>query len=191
MDYKERIKYFKSELNLISKKDIRDFVKECLKQAPDYVFEDCPSSSSGKFHPLDELAGDGTILHTKKVFAVAYDLSRALDCENHRDEICAAVILHDIVKQGIEKSGHTDKYHPQLGAKFIADVYNNSFKDKLSRESANIIYWCVFYHYGIWTTQGDRKPITKFTQEELCVHLADYITSKRFVSVDYRRSSGV
>ena len=129
MDYKDRIKLFKPELNLISKKDVRDFVKACIKAAPDYVFEDCPSSSSGKFHPIDELSADGTIVHTKRVFSVAYELSRGMDCEHHRDEICAAAILHDMVKQGIEGSGHTQKNHPELGANLVADVYNNEFKD--------------------------------------------------------------
>jgi len=187
MDYKDRIKYFKAELNLISKKDVRDFVKECLKVAPDYVFEDCPSSSSGKYHPIDELSADGTLVHTKRVFAVAYELSRALDCEHQRDEICAAAIIHDLVKQGEIPTGHTLKNHPELGAKLVANLYNNGFKDKLNKDSANLIYWGCFYHYGPWTVQKYRKNISEFTPSELCVYLSDYIASKRFIHVDYIR----
>lgn len=191
MDYKDRIKYFKSELNLIANKNIRDFTKECIKQAPDYVFEDCPSSSSGKFHPLDELSADGTLVHTKRVFSLAYEFCLAFDCKEYRDEICAAALLHDMVKQGWETSGHTVKNHPELGAELVAKVYNNGFKDKLNRNSANIIYWACFYHYGPWTIREHRKPMEQFTRTEMCVFMADYAASKRFIHVDYKRKIGV
>jgi HD superfamily phosphohydrolase YqeK len=169
---------------------VREFVEECIKAAPDYVFEDCPSSSSGKYHPIEELGADGTILHTKKVFALAYELSRALDCEKHRDEICAAAILHDLEKQGKEKSGHTTKNHPQLMASTAANVYRQSFKGRLSKESANIICSSIFYHYGPWTDESVKKPLSQYSPEELTVYLADYTCSKRFVHVDARRKIG-
>lgn len=186
MDYKERISTFKNELDLITKPIIREFAEECIKRAPDYIFEDCPSSSSGKYHPLEELGADGTILHTKKVFALAYELSRALDCEYSRDEICAAALLHDMLKQGPEK-GHTVHEHPQLMAALVADVYKDKFKDKLDRESALKIYYSIFYHYGPWTDNKVKKPLSQYTPEELCVYVADYVSSKRFVHVDYKR----
>jgi len=191
MDYKDRLLLFKNELKLMSKKDVVAFTKECLRVAPDYVFDDCPSSSSGKFHPVDELAGDGTIIHTKRVFTVAYDYTRAFGCEHHRDEVCAAALLHDMAKQGLEPAGHTVRDHPQIMAKLIADVYNNGFKDKLNKNSANIIYWAVFYHYGEWTISKYRKPIPEYTMEELAVYSADYIASKRFIKVDHLRKEGL
>lgn len=184
MDLKERIELFKDELDLIASPEIKEFVKACLKEAPDYIFYDCPSSSSGKYHPIDELAGDGTILHTKKVFAVAYDLTRGLDCEHHRDEVLAATILHDITKQGLEKFGHTVKDHPQIAAKLVSDVYIDKFKGKLNRESALLIYFGIYYHYGPWSSGKCKKPLNSYTPEELSVYLADYIASKRFIHVD-------
>lgn len=187
MDYKERLLTFKSELDLISIPIVKEFVEACIKASPDYVFEDCPSSSSGKYHPVEELGPDGTILHTKKVFALAYELSRALDCEHNRDLVCAAALLHDMAKQGIEKSGHTVKDHPQIMAKLIADVYKEKFTDKFNRESALIIYYGIFYHYGPWTSNNVKKPLSQYTPEELCVYVADYVSSKRFVHVDYKR----
>jgi len=187
MELQDRIELFKEELALISAPEVREFTEECVKLAPDYVFEDCPSSTSGKYHPVEELGPDGTILHTRKVVALAYELSRALDCENHRDEICAAALLHDMMKQGPTKTGHTVKEHPQLMAKFIANVYNDQFKEKLNRNNALIIYYGVYYHYGPWTDQSVRKPISTYTQEELSVYTADYVSSKRFVTIDAKR----
>jgi len=187
MELKERLSIFKDELNLIGKKGIKDFVKACIAAAPDYVFEDCPSSSSGKYHPIEELGSDGTLIHTKKVFAVAYEFSLALGCDNNRDGIIAAAILHDMAKQGLDSAGHTVRDHPQIMAKLIADVYNDGFKDKLDKTSANLIYWSVFYHYGPWTEESARKPLKDYTPEELSVYLADYIVSKRFVHINYKR----
>jgi len=191
MELNDRLDLFKNELKLIANKQVKDFTKECINIAPDYVFEDCPSSSSGKFHPIDELGGDGTIIHTKRVFTIAYELSRGFDCENHRDEICSAALLHDMAKQGLVSNGHTVKDHPQIMAKLIAEVYNDSFKSKMGRESANIIYWCVEKHYGPWSVNYGGKLMSSYTQEELCVYTADYIASKRFISVDHIRKDGM
>lgn len=191
MDYKERIKLFKNELVLITDKRITDFVKECIRIAPDYVFYDCPSSSSGKYHPIDELGGDGTIIHTKRVFTLAYDYARMLDVEHHRNEICAAALLHDLAKQGLEQSGHTVSNHPQIMANLIADVYNSSFKNKLDKNSANLIYRCVCHHYGPWSGKDIKKPMTEYSMEELAVYVADYTASKRFVSIDHRKKEGL
>jgi HD superfamily phosphohydrolase YqeK len=187
MNIKDRIEFFKDELALIGKLVVREFVEECLKTVPDYVFEDCPAATSGKFHPIEELGPDGTLIHTKKVFAVAYDLSIGLGCENHRDEILAAAILHDLAKQGVESAGHTTKDHPQVMASVAADVYRQKFKGKLSRESANIICSAIFHHYGPWTDKSVRKSLSQYTPEELAVYISDFICSKRFVHVDYKR----
>ncbi len=187
MDVQDRLEFFKDELILISKPTVREFVEECIKAAPDYVFENCPSSSSGRFHPIEELGPDGTLIHTKKVFALAYDLSVGLGCEHHRDEICAAAILHDFEKQGKERSGHTTKDHPQTMAATAADIYRQKFKGRLDRDSANIICSAIFHHYGPWTEQSVRKPLSQYTPEELAVYMADFIATKRFVQINYKR----
>jgi len=191
METRERLELFKEELSLIARKDIRDFTKAVLEAAPDYIFEDCPSSSSGKYHPIDEQGPDGNNLHVKKVFAVAYELSRGLDCEYHRDQICAAALLHDLLKQGKAKSGHTVRNHPKLAADLIAEVYKEKFKDKIDRDSVVIIYNAVRHHYGPWTEISERKPLVKYSPEELCVYVSDYIASKRFIKVDYLRRDGL
>jgi len=184
MDYTDRIELFEKELALITRDDVREFTKACIRVAPDYVFYDCPASSTGKYHSIDELGGDGTIIHTKKVVALAIELSNGLNCAQYKDEICAAAILHDLAKQGIEKYGHTVKDHPQIMAKLIADVYKSEFSDKLDRESALIIYYAVFHHYGPWTDEKVRKPLSKYTLPELAVYIADYIASRRFIKIE-------
>lgn len=178
-----RMKIFKHELDLIMDDEIKEFTIDCMKAAPEYAFIDCPSSSTGKYHPTSELGGDGNVLHSKRVLAVAYELCRGLDCEENRDAIIAAALLHDLAKQGLKKTGHTVKSHPQIMAKLIGDVYNDRFKGKIEANKANIIYWAVFYHYGPWTIQKDRKPLSEYTPEQLCVYVSDYTASKRFIHV--------
>jgi len=184
MELKERLAYFKNELKLIGSKSVKDFVKECIKQTPDYVFENCPSSSSGKYHPIEELGADGTILHTRKVAIIAYEYSRALACDNNKDVIVAAAVLHDLAKQGLQSNGHTVKDHPQIMAEFMKNIYLNKFTDTLSQKDFDIMYNSVFNHYGPWTDKRYVKNMSDYSLEELCVYLADYISSKRFVHID-------
>jgi len=177
---------FKAELQLIYDKHIREFTRLCIGQAPDYFFIDCPSSSSGKFHPLDELTADGVIIHTKKVFTMAYEMVKAMSCEHNRDLVCAAALIHDLRKQGLEKTGYTDmKNHCDLAAKLVIEVQDAT--QLLSEEQYQILKNCVGYHLGPWSHEPWIKPMSDYTAEELTLFLSDFTASKRFVSVDYRR----
>ena len=181
----ERTKIFEKELELIFDKSVREFARLCLIKAPDYYFVDCPASSTGKYHPLNELGPDGTIIHTKKVVTLAYELCRGLGCEDRRDEILCACIVHDLVKQGWERSGHTHKMHPLFAADLVEEIQRDT--QLLKDDSFHIIQNCVKFHYGLWTHSSYVKELAKYTPEELTVYLADYVASKRCVEVNYRR----
>ena len=176
---------FSKELELIFDERIREFTRICIVSAPDYFFLDCPASSTGKYHPLSELGPDGTMIHTKKVFTLAYELCRGLDCEGNRDEILSACIIHDLVKQGWKRSGHTIKTHPKLGADLVEKVQTDT--QILEEGSFEIIKNSVGFHYGPWSVNPWKKTLKEYTPEELCVYLSDYIGSKRCVEVDYKR----
>lgn len=177
----ERELTFKDELYLIYDEVIREFTRLCLLSAPEYFFTDCPASTSGKYHPLNELGPDGTILHTKKVCRVAVHLCRGLGCESSRDEIISACIIHDLRKQGLYRSGHTVKIHPDLGAKLVTEVQEAT--QLLSDKSFTIIRDSVGYHYGPWSINPWIKPLNEYTMEELTVYMSDYVASKRDIEV--------
>lgn len=181
----DRISIFEKELSLIYDNNIKEFAKLCLISAPDYFFTDCPASSSGKYHPITELGPDGTVLHTKKVFTVAYDLCRGLGCEELRDEILVACLLHDARKQGVVKTGHTVKNHPKLAADLVQEVQEATCI--LSEASYSTIRNCCGLHYGLWSIGEWLKPLNTYRPEELCVYLSDYIASKKCIEVDYKR----
>lgn len=185
LSIEEKELVFSKELERIYDREIREFTRLCIVQAPDYLFLDCPASSSGKYHPIDELGADGTVIHTKKVFTVAYELCRALGCEDSRDLILSATLIHDLLKQGKYRSGHTTKNHPDLAAKLVEEVHAATFI--ISDEAYSVIRACVGYHYGPWSIDPWKKPLSAYTPEELCVYMSDYVASKRCISVDYRR----
>lgn len=181
----EKVATFEVELKRIYDSKIREFTKLCLTQAPDYIFIDCPSSSSGKYHPLDELGSDGLVIHTKKVFTLVYELTKAFDCEDNRDIVLAAGLIHDLCKQGTKRSGHTQSNHPDLAANLVDEVQEAT--QLLTKEQHKVLRDCVGYHYGPWSTGKWHKDITKFTKEELTLFISDYVVSKRFIKTDYRR----
>jgi len=185
VSFEDRCEIFKEELALILDEKIREFTKLCLFKAPNYFFTDCPASTTGKYHPLDELSWDGTIIHTKKVVTEAYELCRGMECEEYRDEILAACIIHDLRKQGIKRTGHTAKNHPALGADLVDEIQKET--QMLDSKSFNMIKNCVGYHYGPWSSKPWSKPTKEYTSEEYCVYLSDYIASKRINTVHYRR----
>jgi len=185
----EKVAAFAEELNKIFDKKIREFAKLCVIQSPDYFYLDCPSSSSGKYHPLDELGADGVLIHTKKVFTMAYELVRGLACEGSRDIVLAAAIIHDLRKQGIEKSGHSSSQHPAFAADLVDEVQQAT--ELLTSDQHTTLRNCVGYHYGPWSKDPWNKPMSEYTPEELTLYISDYTVSKRFVQIDYIRRPGL
>ena len=186
----DKVEAFETELNRIFDKKVREFTKLCLIAAPDYFFEDCPSSSTGKFHPLDELGHDGVLIHTKKVFTMAYEMVKGLACERNRDIVLAAALIHDLRKQGYEKGGHTDmQRHCAYAAELVDEVQEAT--QLLQGDQHQMLRACVGYHLGPWSYEPWKKPLSEYTPEELTVYLSDFTVSKRFVQVDYIRRPGL
>jgi MinD-like ATPase involved in chromosome partitioning or flagellar assembly len=181
----EKVEIFKAELDRIFDRKIREFTKLCIISAPDYIFLDCPASSSGRYHSVSELGHDGTIIHTKRVFTLVYELCRGLGVEEKRDVLSASAIIHDLRKQGYTRTGHTQKNHPQYAAELVDEVQNATML--LTDEEYNMIRNCVGFHYGPWSVSPWIKKIENYTMEELVVYIADYVAAKRCVNVDYKR----
>jgi len=186
----EKVAAFEEELIRIYDKKVREFTKLCIIQSPDYFYVDCPSSSTGKYHPLDELGAEGTLIHTKKVFTMAYEMVKGLSCEHSRDIVLAACIVHDLRKQGYEKGGHTNmRKHNGWAAELVDEVQEAT--QLLTVEQHVMLRNCVGYHIGPWSYEPWKKPLSEYTPEELAVYISDFTVSKRFVQVDYQRRPGL
>lgn len=179
---------FEKELNYIENKELRKFIKDCLEKAPDYFYH-VPASSSGKYHPKQDLWDGGLIRHTKAVVQVAMDLIRCeqfYGSEESKDEIISACILHDIIKNGFEDSGHTLTEHPLLASDFIQEVYSNGEYYSIWTNK-NAIQAMIKTHMGIWNKDKEGNEVLPligdYNDRGLLVHLADYIASRKYVDM--------
>lgn len=180
---------FTKELEYIENEDLRYFVTQCLIQAPKYFYR-VPASSSGKYHPKQDLGEGGLVRHTKAVVQVAMDLIRCeqfLSSKESKDEIISACILHDVIKNGFEDSGKTDIEHPLLACEFIEKIFlSNEDYDKIWTKK-NLIQCYIKSHMGIWNKDKKGNEILPLIGEYndcgLLVHLADYIASRKYVDM--------
>lgn len=178
---------FEKELLLIKNNDLREFVEDCLDNAPKYFYH-IPASSSGKYHPKQDLGEGGLVRHTKAVVRVALDLIRCEqfeDSKSKQDEIISACLLHDILKSGYEGSGKTVAEHPLLADDFIERIYMNKYRNMNIGMSVINIENYIRSHMGIWNKDLDGNEILPkpvYSLEKL-VHLADYIASRKYIDM--------
>lgn len=177
MTHDEKLQTFEEELNLLKNEELR--VRTCIfltHKVPEYFFE-IPASSTGKYHPSFDLGEGGLIRHTKMVVAVALELLRLEEYENlDSDLVIVACLLHDTFKNGKVVDGkyseHTVTDH--------ADIAANKWKAYLKPiYGADSVYtWgiadAIRCHMGQWGHSVPDSPL------ERCVHMADYIASRKF-----------
>lgn len=178
---------FNTELNKINDDKIRESAEIILELLPDYFYE-IPASSSGKFHPDFSLGQGGLVRHVKVACRIGEELfENSVFCpfnEHEKDLIRMAIILHDGFKSGIVYSGHTAFEHPFLIHDFILD---NIKKLPMSEEDTKDVARMIASHMGPWNKDKvgyEVLPIPK-ENDEIFVHLCDYIASRNFLNVSF------
>lgn len=158
-----------------------------LAQAPE-SFWTAPSSTSGKYHPADELGQGGLVLHTRKVFALARLLMLAYrigPASRTYSVILAAALLHDAWKV-LPGERYSRFEHPLLASAVIQDCATQQGFSAKSKALADLLH-CVESHMGIWNTnkhaEGIILPLPE-TDAALVLHLADFIASRRAIIID-------
>jgi len=179
-------KVFEKELAQITNKEFRDRVLDIIELCPNYVLV-VPSSSTGKYHPRDEVGcEEGMIRHIQRCVVVTTELVRMHKYGStsiQRDVLIAGSILHDIFKQGEptdkilsngivgHKGKHTNPIHPRLIYKTIHKyIEKNMFKDlekplttRMGDNLEALADVCLF-HEGQWTTDKSREDYTAQTK---------------------------
>ena len=187
-----RLDILKKEINYVKDSSRRGDLKTLIELLPEYFFE-VPASSTGKYHPAFSLGDGGLVRHTKVAVRMAVELLNNNSVgmkfnEKDRDLIIMALVLHDGVKSGMEKSKYTKADHPLLVSKLIMEN-----KDKLSLEVDDIRKMCsmIESHMGEWNTDPYTKeeilPIPR-TAEQRFVHMCDYLASRKFLDVRFNES---
>lgn len=176
---------FNKELIQILDEEVKELILEILHITPD-SYETLPSSTSGKYHPVDELSKGGLILHVKKCFRLGIEAARRYDLKGlELDIVKAACLIHDFPHR-YEKNGKgvkTDYTHPFKNAYEIWKRYHNPLLLPL--------IGAIFYHMGRWAdyscTEAKilRDLVFRLSKHPiiLAVQEADYYSSRRFISI--------
>lgn len=199
-------------LHMIRDLSIRTFTQQALGQAPAYFWVR-PSSTSGKYHPPDEYAPGGLLLHTVKVCVLMQEFFRqpGVFPNKQQDILMSAAILHDLLASGFpgremreEETGllKTDPLHMLYvreylkGLKFKTLTGDGTDGDEPKEQVAGAMSWfddlmiAIEGHYGPWSPIPQVRLDDEYEgwsggakEWRNWVYLADYMASRSFVQV--------
>lgn len=197
-------KIFKKELNIIQNESFRKHVEKVIDLCPNYILH-IPSSSTGKYHPQDEINKNGMILHIQRCICIAGELARM---EQHttpeKDVLIAGCLLHDVYKNGLShaisnegvsltKTKYTAKTHPihifEKILEYLKELSTNEITIPTKEMMQNLAVICLF-HEGQWTIDASKTLFEKSkltmsrTLRKLCqtMHCVDYVASRRIIA---------
>ncbi len=182
---------FKRELEYIKDKSIRNSAEEMLELLPDYFFT-VEAASTGKYHPKYATGEGGLVRHTKSAVRIAVELFGIYKFDDEtKDLIVMALILHDGLKKGLDEAKYTKFNHPVLIANYIRE---NKNRLTLTEEQIERVARMEASHMGKWNTNeyepGVILPIP-VTVEEKFVHMCDYISSRKFLNVEFDSDNNI
>ena len=161
-----------------------------LNKVPEYFFT-VPASSSGKYHPKNDLGEGGLVRHS---ISVERMLKHLLEPDEYFDFtprqvdlLIVAALFHDCLKSGTqeeyEQGKHTKFLHPLYASNFIMTqsvLMGFDYNDALFISSA------IISHMGQWNTSknGPGKLPTPETPAQKALHLADYLASRKDINME-------
>jgi putative nucleotidyltransferase with HDIG domain len=163
---------YAKELDLIKDPNKKRILINLLRPAA-YKNVSASASSTNKYHPEFAHGEFGLSRHTKAVVGFAYAIADALQLDT--DVMVTAAIAHDMYKY----TKDTDKYTARNHAKDAADALENAgLKDEAR---------LVRSHMGRWDADRDKSGKTPRPKQldEICLHIADYLASRKYVSIDF------
>lgn len=177
----KKIEHFERELNLIKDEELREIVSDYMEErVPDYFYK-IGASSSGKYHPKFSQGDGGLVRHTKAVVMFVEELLRmssyAYMKEEYKDYVIAACIVHDTCKYGFEKEIDTSYYKDHASN---ASYSFNMFCLECNYYPSELLLNAIKSHMGQWSTNKEDRP---FTSIDRCVHMADYMASRKFIDI--------
>lgn len=165
------------EIGWINDDGIRESVITLLMDAPDN-FLTWAASSTGKYHPPDQICPEGMVIHVKRCVAIAPDIARLFNFNPYEEDILiGACIVHDLYKRGRNSdSAHTEKEHPLAVYEKIMKLVPGSHEYKGHLANA-----CLF-HEGKWTIPEAYKfSGGKAGVYAEAMHVVDMVVSRRMM----------
>jgi len=152
-----------------------------------------PSSSSGKYHPKDELQEYGQVIHLKKAVNLILHAIRRDKRPLNVDIAVTIALLHDLPKKfnlEISVTPGQSRMNKNHGWDNAVTIDKEAEKLGIDYKTREIIFDAIAQHMGKWTPEGSihyrpngelmlHTPYVEYLQE------ADYFASRRNVMVDY------
>jgi hypothetical protein len=199
MKHSERAQQvFAEELSWITRADIRQFVLDVFDRFGHDYFWQREASLSGKYHPAVSLGMQGLVRHVKLACWWGKELIRAhlvgpkdKGTGLHGDHVIAALILHDLMKEGdptltsqperIGYGGNT-LINGCHGVDLANAITTRMLNGKLTSDHVLILYG-IACHMGHWTLPTEYWPekINNDLARTIAqiVHMADYAASRK------------
>lgn len=182
---------FKKELSYIKDNHFKENAEKLLEMLPDYFYE-IAASSTGKYHPTFSLGDGGLVRHTKVAVRIAHDLLEnevigSVFTEAEKDMILLALMVHDGLKDGLEKSKYCIFDHPLVIANFIKD---HKEELTLTEEEITLITTMIESHMGQWTTNPYSKAVLPYPKGKYqkFVHMCDFLSSRKYLDVKFENN---
>lgn len=191
-----------NELDMIEDSNLREFIESYLDEAVPEYFWSVAGAKNDIHHPKQDTGDGGLIRHTRMCCAVALELLQNdlfKEVRDKRNELIAALICHDSIKNGRENAKYAQD-HPTWAGNNIKNFFSKRYKgDKGGKLSSQVdfIADCVSKHMGPNYMWRKPYPLTKAEQAAgkrpgkilpapdnpyaSFVHLCDYIASRQFV----------
>lgn len=180
---------FMTEYRYINDVDVLLSLKYLVDILPDYFFE-IPASSTGKYHPSYALGEGGLLRHTKVAARIAHELLMNdsignIFTDHEKDLIIMALILHDGLKSGLEKTQYTQVNHPLLISDFIK---KNAHNLKINNDDIKLLCRMVETHMGPFNKDFKGNAILPVPEDKYqkFVHMCDFLASKKFINVNFK-----
>ena len=190
----DKIKVFEKELNYIKNEKYKDNAKILIDLLPDYFFS-VSASSTGKYHPSFALGDGGLVRHTKVAVRMAIEMFNDSSItgaytNNEKDLMIIALMMHDGLKSGLEKSKYTKFDHPILVCNYIKD---NKDKLSFSDKEINFITSVISSHMGPWNTNDYSDVILPKpeTSRQRFVHMCDYLASRKVFDIKFDENNNI
>ena len=179
------------------------FALELVDESPTYFWTES-ASATNKFHPDHDQGEGGLARHSLMVYRWLKSLLEANDQDMGEfvPGMVLAALFHDCCKRGLpgkEDLEHTLFEHPLLSAKFVVDKSEEFLKDNKEflestaddedsfKHDIAVAVSCIQTHMGKWNTSKHSEVVLPKpkTSMQFMVHLADYISSRKFTKFDY------
>jgi hypothetical protein len=194
---------FARELGWISDPAIQQFVLDVFDKFGHDYFWTRPASLSGKYHPRVSQGPGGLIRHVRLACFHGYGWNRALLMDvkeksppnkvggKYGDVVIAALILHDLMKEGDPTLAGNPERMGYAGTSLIGGchgvdlanaIWNRMLNQQGTPEQILILYG-IGGHMGIWTKPPEWVPSNipgaLASAISQVVHAADYAASRK------------